>query len=52
MTKVQKLIAQILLKLDELEAAIDAADPTPGLELIDTKITALQGKLIPVITEG
>lgn len=45
MTKVEKLIAQILLKLDELEAAIAAADPTTGLEQIDTKISALIGKL-------
>ena len=51
MTKVQKLIAQILLKLDELEAAIAAADPVPGLEQIDTKITVLIGKLTPEIVE-
>lgn len=48
MTKVERLIAQILQKLDELEAAIAAADPTPGLEQIDTKITTLLGKLTPV----
>lgn len=49
MTQVQRLIAQILAKLDELEAAIDASDPTPGLQAIDTKISALQGKLTPVV---
>ena len=52
MTKVQSLIAQILQKLDELEKAIDAADPMPGLTMIDSKITLLQGKLTAVVTEG
>jgi hypothetical protein len=52
MTKVERLIAQILAKLEELDQAIDASDPTPGLTLIDTKISVLQGKLTPVITEG
>lgn len=52
MTRVQKLIAQILLKLDELEAAINAQDPTPQLELIETRITALTGKLAAEVTQG
>lgn len=52
MTRVQKLIAQILAKLDELEAAINAQDPTPQLEVIETRITALLGKLTAEVVEG
>lgn len=46
MNKIQRLIAQINAKLDELEAAIAALDPTPQLELIETRIQALTGKLV------
>lgn len=52
MTKAQRLAAQIIAKLDELKTLIEAADITPQLEVIDTKITVLQGILTPVVTEG
>lgn len=52
MTRVQKLIAQILAKLDELEAAIDAQDPIPALQVIETRIQSLTGKLVAEVVEG
>ena len=52
MTRVQRLIAQILAKLDELEAAIDAQDPTPQLQVIETRIMTLTGKLTAEVIEG
>lgn len=52
MTKAQKLAEQIILKLDELKLLIEASDIAPQLQVIDTKITVLQGILTPVVTEG
>jgi hypothetical protein len=52
MTKVDRIIAQINLKLDELEAALAQVDPLPKLQLLETRITALAGKLVAEVTEG
>ena len=52
MNKVDKLIAQINAKLDELEAVLAASDPLPKLQVLETRITAITGKLTAEVTEG